>query len=73
MTDKATRFGSGSSLIGVLSRPSQEHDVTQRPGVIMLNSGILHRVGACRLYVKTARKLAERGYLCLRFDHAGTW
>jgi hypothetical protein len=37
----------------------------------MLNSGILHHVGACRLHVKLARTLAPAGYTVMRFDHSG--
>ena len=41
------------------------------PAVIMLNSGILHHIGACRLHVKLARTLAPVGYTVMRFDHSG--
>jgi hypothetical protein len=39
--------------------------------VLLLNSGILHRVGACRMHVQIARALAAQGFTTLRFDHAG--
>lgn len=38
---------------------------------MILNSGILHRVGASRLYVNIARALAEDGIRTLRFDFSG--
>jgi len=37
----------------------------------LLTAGILHRVGANRLHVTTARWLAARGYCAVRFDLSG--
>jgi pimeloyl-ACP methyl ester carboxylesterase len=42
-----------------------------RLGVILLNPGIVHRVGPGRIYVKIARALAAEGFLSLRFDFSG--
>ena len=67
--EKAVRFGKSASLVGVLSEPSTAS--TSLPAVLLLNSGILHRVGACRLYVQLARALAARGFVVLRFDYSG--
>lgn len=41
------------------------------PAVILLNAGIIHRVGPHRLYVKMARRLAAMGFVVLRFDFSG--
>lgn len=71
MIEKAIQFGQSSSLVGVLSEPSPEAKYEDGPAIIMLNSGILHRVGSCRLYVKAARRLARSGLTVLRFDHSG--
>ena len=30
-----------------------------KPGVLLLNSGVIHHIGACRLSVKLARRIAE--------------
>jgi pimeloyl-ACP methyl ester carboxylesterase len=38
---------------------------------VLLNSGILHHVGASRLYVQVARRLAAAGHATLRFDFSG--
>jgi len=64
-------FGPESSLVGILTEANPEHADAGLPSVVFLNSGIVHRVGANRLYVKIARRLAERGFTTLRFDHAG--
>jgi pimeloyl-ACP methyl ester carboxylesterase len=68
--ERAVRFGKSTSLIGVITEPSQG---TPRAGlgVVFLNSGILHHVGACRLHVRLARQLAERGFTSIRFDLSG--
>lgn len=67
--ERALRFGAQGTLAGIVAEPAG--GVTALPGVVMLNSGILHRVGACRLHVKLARRLAQRGYASVRFDHSG--
>ena len=42
-----------------------------RPMVIFLNAGVLHRVGPHRLHVVLARRLARSGFPCLRLDLSG--
>jgi len=69
MNERAVYFGPRNGLLGVLSLPSQPRDDV--PAVILLNAGLLHRVGPNRLYVDIARRLAEEGYRCLRFDMSG--
>lgn len=55
-------------LVAVMSRPAR---LGARPGVIILNAGVLHRVGPHRLHVTLARRLAARGLPALRIDLAG--
>jgi len=69
MNERPVRFGPGNGLIGVLTVPTEPVD--GRPGVILLNAGLLYRVGPNRLYVEAARRLAGMGYPCLRFDMSG--
>lgn len=57
-------------LVSVLTLPSERSD-PPRPGVVILNSGVTHRVGAGRMSVSMARRLAGLGHLVARFDHAG--
>src|SRR6185295_20136065 len=40
-------------------------------GAILLNAGVIHRVGPSRLYVYLARELAALGCVAARFDHSG--
>ena len=71
MKEKILRFGRTAPLIGVLTEPRSEAGAAGLPAVVLLNSGILHRVGACRLHVGIARRLAADGFTVLRFDYSG--
>ena len=66
----AVQFGRSGSLVGILSRPPSELPI-RRPAVVILNTGIAHRTGHHRMYVKMARDLAALGYLAFRFDFSG--
>lgn len=71
MRERALKFGKTASLTGVLTEPTGGVSTPDRPGVLFLNSGILHHAGASRLYVKVARRLAADGFTSLRFDFSG--
>jgi pimeloyl-ACP methyl ester carboxylesterase len=71
MKEKAVQFGTSCVLTGIRTEPDADARRAGAPGVIMLNSGILHRVGACRLHVHLARALADAGFHTLRFDFSG--
>ena len=70
--DEALRLGPAGQLVGIVSSP-----VTQGPSggpataVIILNAGVLHRVGPHRLHVLLARRLAAAGLGALRIDLGG--
>lgn len=59
----------GDGVFGILSRPAATQ--ANRTGVVIFNSGMLHRPGPFRLHVRLARRLAELGYPTLRFDFPG--
>ncbi len=69
MNEQVIRFGPGNGLIGVLTTPARP--LSDAPTVVLLNAGLLHRVGPNRLYVDLARRLADHGFSCLRFDMSG--
>lgn len=69
--EKAVRFGTSASLVGVLTEAAPGTGHEDRPAVLLLNSGILHRVGSCRLHVQVARALSAAGFHTLRFDYSG--
>lgn len=70
MRESALTFGP-ANLVGILTQPPPDQVRAGAPAVVILNSGILHRAGASRMYVKIARALAEDGYTSLRFDFSG--
>lgn len=55
------------SLSGVLTPTETESDLA----LVLLNSGLLHRVGASRLNVTLARDAVQQGIDALRFDFSG--
>jgi dienelactone hydrolase len=69
--EKALLFGRARSLVAVLSEPPRDADTRGKPGIIFLNSGVLHRVGPNRMYIALARALAADGFAALRFDFSG--
>jgi hypothetical protein len=71
MTEEALLFGRGNTLAGILTRPAEDGPACRRPGVVIVNAGLVHRVGPNRLGVKLARRLAELGHFALRFDLSG--
>jgi hypothetical protein len=62
-------FGDGFSLNGIVCHGDDENG--SGPALIILNSGMMHRVGTCRTSVVLARTAADLGMLSLRFDHSG--
>lgn len=56
------------ALVGIMTCPPRQPVDPARPAIVLLNSGLVHRVGPNRLYVAVARRLAERGFVSVRFD-----
>ena len=71
MRETAVLLSPMRSLVGVMSYPPETVGCRHLPAVILLNAGLIHRVGPNRLYVKMARMLAAMGFVVLRFDFSG--
>lgn len=71
MNEVALRFGQSGSLVGILTDPPSPKPDQATPAVILLNAGLVHRVGPNRLYVEAARRLSALGLVVLRFDFSG--
>jgi alpha-beta hydrolase superfamily lysophospholipase len=71
MTEDVLICSAERSLVGVLTTPAESDADGERPTVIILNAGLLHRVGPNRIYVKLARALAAIGFSVLRLDLSG--
>lgn len=69
MKELACQFGENKRLVGVVTEP--ENINMDKPIMILVNAGLLSKIGPHRLYVLMARKLAELGYVTLRFDLGG--
>jgi hypothetical protein len=69
MKERALRIGKPTPLIGIASEPDNFNP--DLPAVLILNSGVMHHVGTCRLSVKIARAIADKGLLVVRFDFSG--
>jgi len=62
-------FGAQRHLGATLTLPSDGH--APRMGVVLLNVGIIHRIGPHRFNTKLARALAQGGWATLRVDLSG--
>src|SRR5262245_3810682 len=71
MRETAALFGYRCALVGVLTEPAEPTPGPRLPAVILLNAGVIHRVGPHRLSVTIARHLAALGCVVLRFDFSG--
>ncbi|MBT8139541.1 MAG: hypothetical protein KJP25_07220 [Gammaproteobacteria bacterium] len=69
MKERVVRIGDPVPLIGVMVQPKALDK--NKPAVLLLNSGVMHHVGACGLSVRLARSFAETGFLSVRFDFSG--
>lgn len=71
------RFGPDNQLVGVLTEPSTADNCALSPAregfpiAVLLNAGVVHRVGPHRMNVQIARALANVGYRSLRIDLSG--
>jgi pimeloyl-ACP methyl ester carboxylesterase len=71
MRETAAVIGDSTPLVGVVADPEVREPLTDRPTVLFLNAGLIHRVGPNRLHVTLARRLATTGFASLRFDFSG--
>jgi alpha/beta superfamily hydrolase len=71
MREEAVLFGKIGSLVGILTDPPVTAGHMDLPAIVLLNAGIVHRVGPNRLSVNIARTLATMGFVVFRFDFSG--
>lgn len=68
--EQALLLGPRRSLVAIVSTPARPA-APDAQTVVILNSGIVHRVGSSRLSVSLARALAAVGLTAVRFDMSG--
>ena len=70
MKERAYLLGPNESMLGIMSEPDSP-PAPERPTFVLLNAGIVHRIGPHRKTVKLARALCKAGFRTLRFDLSG--
>lgn len=71
MQETVVQFGPEQGLLGILTTPADSIRVDGAPIAVIINAGIVHRIGPFGLHVKMARQLAEAGFSTLRLDLSG--
>jgi pimeloyl-ACP methyl ester carboxylesterase len=66
--ERVAWFGDEKSLVAIISDPPTPGPV---PGILILNAGVLHRIGPHRQHVHLARSLAALGHRVARLDLSG--
>lgn len=69
MSERSVFLGAEDHILGILTEPTERRETA--PVALLLNAGLIHRVGPNRLNVDIARRLAAHGYTALRFDMSG--
>lgn len=67
MREKILVMGDSPALVGIAAEPAAGSDTA----LVVLNAGLLPRVGPGRSSVMVCRRAAERGLLSVRFDLSG--
>jgi pimeloyl-ACP methyl ester carboxylesterase len=70
-TEQALVLGPRKSLVGVITQAAPAVQRADAPVIVVLNAGIIHRVGPNRMSVALSRTLAAAGFTVLRFDLSG--
>jgi pimeloyl-ACP methyl ester carboxylesterase len=72
VTEQVLLMGPRKALVGIVTPAAEGTAVSpDRPAVVVLNSGIIHRVGANRMTVQLCRRLSQHGVDAVRFDLSG--
>lgn len=71
--ERVHKFGSHGGLVGILTEPAGDvlANTGQRPAIVVSNVGLNHRPGPNRIWVEFARRMADQGFVTLRFDVSG--
>ena len=69
--ERVVAFGPQQHLVGILTMPHSVIETDVRSGVVLLNAGLIHKVGPSRVHVRLCRRLTALGCATLRFDLSG--
>jgi len=70
LNERALLFGETKSLVGIVTEPARG-SAAEPLGVVLLNAGVLHRIGPNRMNRTLAQRIAEAGAVAMRFDFSG--
>lgn len=68
MSEALLAFGEGQRLVGVVASPDGPMAGT---ACVLMNAGVIHRIGPHRLNVRLARRLEALGVMSVRIDLSG--
>jgi hypothetical protein len=68
-TERTLQMRADGGLLGILTQPPPSRGADL--GCILMNAGVIHRIGPHRLNVKLARQLATHGVSTIRLDLSG--
>jgi pimeloyl-ACP methyl ester carboxylesterase len=68
VSERPMIFGEARTLTGIVTEPAA---AAAGVAFVLLNAGVVHRVGPNRIHVTAARRLAARGFHAVRFDLSG--
>ena len=68
-TERIARLDPDGRLVGIVTLPAAPRPGA--PALLLMNAGVVHRIGPHRLNVKLARALAEDGITSIRIDLSG--
>jgi pimeloyl-ACP methyl ester carboxylesterase len=72
VNEQVLLMGPRKALVGIVTPAAEGAAASRdRPAVVVLNSGIIHRVGANRMTVQLCRQLSQQGLDAVRFDLSG--
>ena len=70
MRERVIRVGEPVPLAGIMTEP--DRTAPARTAMLLMNSGVMHRAGACRLSVRIAREVCAQLHIpTVRFDFSG--
>jgi len=69
--DKVFLFGEKNNLVGIFSEPDNVQKNHDKPLILILNAGLVHRPGPLRMNKEFSLYLAEQGFSSFRFDLSG--
>jgi len=69
MKERFVQIGPSNSIFAIVTEPEVANE--DAPAIVLLNAGLMHRIGPFRINVRIARQVAQLGFTALRIDCSG--